>query len=87
MGTGHLQEWVQGIYRSGYRETTGVGTGRLQEWVQGDYRSGYRETTGVGTGRACSLVSFRLLLSLHNFLVFSLYSRHISILTQSFLPH
>ncbi len=43
--------YLQGDYRSGYRETIGVGTGRLQGWVQGDHRSGYRETIGVGTGK------------------------------------
>ncbi len=49
MGTGSLQELVQGVYRSRYRETIGVGTGSLQELVQGVYRSWYRETIGVGT--------------------------------------
>ncbi len=26
VGTGNLQEWVQGAYKSGYRETIRVGT-------------------------------------------------------------
>ncbi len=41
--TGRLMEWVQGVYRSGYRETIGVGAG--------SYSNGCRETIGLGTGR------------------------------------
>ncbi len=42
VGTGRLQEWVQGVYRSRYGESIGVG--------QGDDRSGYKKSIGVGTG-------------------------------------